>query len=342
MSRDFVKANNPVIKKELEDLWDEIDSVAGDAEGYADDAVEALQGDTTSTVADVEDALATVSAKAIVGAPVNAVAAKATLTLLGVVVHGEEIVVGDDTYQFAADTNISVTPGNIPVLIEASTTKSNGALTMVAQPGATETVVIGSVGSEVTYTFVGSNPVAGEVDVGASAAEAQANLVAAINGTDGVNTAHTEVSASAFNANVSTITALIGGVASDAITTTDTLVGAGDGFAAGTLANGADCTAANAVTAVVTASIAATEAVTVTDGANDTLVFTADVKGLAAESILTSTDCANGTFDVAHLEGGVDGTLGDAGTLRVVSGRLHVAFAANTISDANWQSCVIS
>lgn len=316
MSREHLKIRNPELKKEIEDLWDEIDSVAAEAESY--------------------------SAKATPGTPVNAVAAKATLTFDSSVADGETITVGADIYEFAADLAQSVAAGNIAVDITAATTASTGALTMAAQPGANETVVIGTAGSEVTYTFVGSNPQAGEVNLGANVGEAQANLVAAINGLDGINERHPEVSASDFLADVCTITALAGGVAGDSITTNDTLVGAGDGFAAAALAGGADATAADAITAVVVASANGTEPVVITDGTGDKLVVTASVAGVAAESIITDTTCANGTFDVDHLDGGEDGTVGEAGDIWFAPGYLYVCTADNTISDANWQSVVIA
>lgn len=335
MSREHLKVRNPELKQEIADLWDEIDSVAADAEAYADGVLIDAEHYTDAAVSGL-------SAKATPGTPVNAVAAKATLTFINPVADGETITVGADIYEFASDVAQSVAAGNIAVDVIAVTTASTGTLTMAAQPGANETVVIGTAGSEVTYTFVGSNPQVGEVDLGADAAEAQANLVAAINGTDGINEPHPEVSASAFIADVCTITALVGGVVGDSITTTDTLVGAGDGFAAAALAGGADATADNAITAVVAASALGTEPVTITDGAGSTLVVTADVAGVAAESIITETTCANGTFDVAHLDGGVDGTVGEEGDIWFAPGRIYVCTADNTISDANWQSAVIA
>lgn len=320
MSREHLKIRNPELKKEIEDLWDEVDSVAAEAEAYADGVL----------------------AKAAPGTPVNAVAAKATLAFTDPVADGETITVGADVYEFAADLAQSVAAGNIAVDITAATTASTGALTMAAQPGVNETVVIGTAGAEVTYTFVDGDPQVGEVDLGVGASEAQANLVAAINGTDDINEPHPEVSASDFLVDVCTITALAGGVAGDSIATIDTLAGVGDGFAAAALAGGADATAAAAITAVVAASDIGTEPVVITDGTGDKLVVTASVAGVASESIITETTCANGTFGVTHLDGGEDGTVGEEGDIWFAPGFLYVCTADNTISDANWQSVVIA
>jgi len=331
MPRDNVKANNPVIKKELEDLWDEIDSVASDAEAYTD--------------GEISDALDEYVPVVPTGIPVNAVAAKSTLTFTGVVTDGETITVGDDVYEFAADAAQSVVAGNIAVDITASATASQGTLTLGVQPTAGDTMTIGT--KVYTYVPVGTANADGEISVGADLPAAKLATVAAINGSDSVNTASTFVTSGAFAVDDAVLTALVAGTAGDAIVTTETFANGGNLFDAGTLGTttaGVDCSAANAITATVGASAGGTEPVAITDGAGDTLVVTADVAGLAAESILTSTDCANGTFDVAHLDGGVNGTVGvdgqqfkDLGT-----GRVYVCFGANTVSGANWKSAVFA
>lgn len=97
-------------------------------------------------------------------------------------------------------------------------------------------------------------------------------------------------------------------------------------------------TATDAVTALVSASASGTEAVTLADGDGDTVTVTADVKGTDAESITTSTDCENGAFDVANLDGGVDGTVAVAGTVFVSDTKIYVAKSATTISYSNFGS----
>lgn len=97
---------------------------------------------------------------------------------------------------------------------------SQGVLTMDTQPTADDTMTIGNK----TYTFTadGTANEDGEIDVGEDLADAKTLVVSAINGTDGNNTAHTQVTASAFAGNDMTITAITKGVAGDSIATTET------------------------------------------------------------------------------------------------------------------------
>ena len=113
--------------------------------------------------------------------------------------------------------------------------------------------------------------------------------------------------------------ALIGGTAGDAITTTHTLTaGSFDAVVLGTKEAGADCTAADAVTALVAAITSGdTQGVGAVDGALDTVVMTADVPGVAGDLIGTTQATANATFDDVTLgttTPGVDCPKGDAQT----------------------------
>jgi hypothetical protein len=271
--------------------------------------------------------------------PVNAVAATGTLTVSGVAKDGETVTIGADVYEFAADAAQSVGAGHIPVDITSHTTKSAGTLSMATQPTAGDTVTIG----EKVYTFVpvGTANADGEVDIGADAAGAQANLVAAINGTDEINTAHTLVTAADFAANNCVITAKIGGVAGDTIATTETFTAEGNVFDAvtlGTTTAGVDCTAANAVTALVTAITASdTQGVGAADGDGDTVVLTADIKGAAANNIDTTETMANGSFAKTKLEGGIDGTVGKEGEACSDDSYNYHCIADNTVSGTNWR-----
>lgn len=97
-------------------------------------------------------------------------------------------------------------------------------------------------------------------------------------------------------------------------------------------------TAPDAVTALVAMITAnATEPVSAVDGSGDTVVVTADVKGTDAESIVTTTDCANGAWDESTLANGVDGTVGNEFEVLVDTSYLYFAIAANTVADANWR-----
>jgi len=271
------------------------------------------------------------------GTPVNAVAALATLTLLGVVEHGETVTIGSDVYQVAADAEQTVDAGNIAVDVEASTTKSTGTLTMDTNPTATNTLTIGTT----VYTFVAVPAVEGDVAIGDTVADTQATLVAVINDGDALNDPHPLVTAGDFNASDECIiTAKIGGTVGDDIATTETFTAVTNVFAAVKLGSGADCTGANFITALVLASAEGTELVAITDGAGDTAVVTADYKGTYPEAVITETDIANATFDVAHLDGGVDGTIGTIQDLYVDGTNIYFCTADNGIADANWKKLV--
>lgn len=277
--------------------------------------------------------------------PVNAVSANKNLTLSGVVLNGETVTVdnpdiaGSDVYEFRTDTAQAVSdPTNIAVDIESSATKSSGTLTIDTQPTSGDTMTIG----EKVYTFVpvGTDTADGEVSRGTSLATAQAAIVAAINGTDGVNNPHPLVSAGAFLADASTITALIGGVSGDSIVTTETFTAGTNVFGAGTLGGGADCSAANAVTALVAAVTASdTQGVGATDEAGDVVKFTADDGGVAGNAIAIGETLSNGAFagGAVALSGGTDGTPGVAGQVNYDATYMYVAIAENTIAGKNWR-----
>lgn len=277
------------------------------------------------------------------GTPVNAVNATATLTFNSVVTDGETINIwmnsdtpGGDTYEFCADAAQSVSaPGNIPVNIEANTTKASVVLTIDTQPTAGDTMTIGT--KKYTFVAVGADDADGEISVGAGAAEAKTNIVAAINGTDGHNTPHPEVTAAAFNSNNCTITALVGGTDGNGIASTETYTANGNVFATAKLANGADCTAANAITALVAAITASdTQGVGAVDGAGDTIVLTADVAGVAGNLIEIQETLVNGSIP-GLLSGGVDGTVAAENAMMRDASYLYVCVAANTVSGKNWR-----
>lgn len=279
------------------------------------------------------------------GTPVNAVNATKTLTLVGVVIHGETITIdnprktGIDVYEFLADeAQEKTSASNIAVDITASVTAATGSLTMDTQPTSGDTVTIGTK----TYTFVpvGTDTADGEVSIGENLAGAQAALVAAINGTDEINTKHTLVSASAFETNVMTLTALIGGTAANSIATTETFTAETNVFAAATLGSGADCSAANAITAFVAAITASdTQEVGGADGAGDTIVLTADVAGMSGNSIGIAETLANGSFaaDAVFLSGGVDGTVAPDVQVLTDDTYIYLCIAENTVSGKNWR-----
>jgi hypothetical protein len=281
--------------------------------------------------------------------PVNAVNAKATLTFTSVVTDGETINIWNnvpldpgeealpsDTYEFCADAAQTVSQeGNIPVDIEANTTKASVVLTVDTKPTAGDTMTIGT--KKYTFVAVAAGDVDGEIEVGADKAEAQANIVAAINGTDGFSVPHPEVSAAEFAADACTITALVGGTVGNGVESTETFTANTNVFATATLAGGADCSAANAITALVAAITASdTQGVGAADGAGDTVVLTADVAGVGGNLIEIQETLINGTVP-GLLSGGVDGTVGAENAIARDASYLYVAVAANTISGKNWR-----
>lgn len=272
------------------------------------------------------------------GTPVNAVAASGTLTITGVVVDGETVTIGDEVYEFCADDAQSLSEGSdYAVDITSYATKAQGTLTVDTQPTAGDTMTIGSK----TYTFVpaGTANADGEISIGADLAAAQANIVAAINGTDGRNTAHTLVSAADFSSNQCVITALVGGTAGNSIATTETFTAGSNVFDAATLGTttaGTDCSASNAATALVASITANSAIVTASADAGDVTV-TAATKGAAGNSIETTETMVNGSFGGGALSGGVDGTVGSQWELRVDSSYLYICIDDNTVADTNWR-----
>ena len=279
------------------------------------------------------------------GTPVNAVNASKVLTIAGVVIDGETVTIdnpataGTDVYEFLADTAQSKTsPSNIAVDITAFTTKASRVLTVNMQPTNGDKMTIGT--KIFTFVPVGTATADGEISIGADLAGAQANIIAAINGTDGINTAHTQVTADVFAQDACTITALIGGIAGNSIATTETFTAETNIFAGGTLASGADCTAPNAVTALAAAITASdTQGVGGVDGNGDTVDLTADIAGVVGNAITLAKVMANGTFagGATALSGGVDGTVGGEFEPRMDGSYLYLTVAANTIADKNWR-----
>ena len=273
------------------------------------------------------------------GTPVNAVAATEILTISGVCVDGETLTIGADVYELLADAAQTKTVStNIAIDIMAKTTKASGTLTVDTKPTAGDTLTIGSK----TYIFVpvGTANAAGEISIGADAAGAQANIVAAINGTDNVNAPHPSVTAAAFAANACAITALVGGTVGNAIATTETFTAGTNIFAAATLTTGADCTAANATTAIVAAITASdTQGVGAVKGTGSSVVLTAKTAGILGNTVAISKTMANAAFPegVTKLSGGVDGTVATQMKFLVDATYLYVCLEGNTTAGKNWR-----
>lgn len=273
------------------------------------------------------------------GTPVNAVQAKATLTFSGVVVDEETVSIGDDTYEFVAKSSLAPTEGNLAVDITAHTTAAQGTLTVAEQPTALDTFTIG----DDVYTFVTTDTAdeAGEINIGETLEATQANIIAAINGTDGINTASGVVEAGDFTTNASVLTALIGGTAANLISLTETFTSESnvfDGETLGTTTAGVDCTATNAVADLV-AAVNLNDTVGVTASSDgDTVIVTADTAGVIGNVITVTENLTNAEFDEETLVGGVDGTVTEStGILFADESYVYYAIAPNTIADKNWR-----
>lgn len=273
------------------------------------------------------------------GTPVNAVNASVVFGITGVCIDGETFTIGDDTYEFLADAAQSKTVAtNIGINITSKTVNASGTLTVDTQPTNGDTFTIGAK----TYIFVpvGTANADGEVSIGADLAEAQAAIIAAINGSDGHNSANPLVTAAAFAANISTITALIGGTIGNTIPTTETFTTVTNIFAATTLGSGTNCTAANTALVVIAAVNANVNSdVTAEAGTGTNVVLTADIAGIIGNAIAVSATMANAAFaDAATtLIGGINGTIASGMKFMADISYMYFCPSGNTMADKNWR-----
>ena len=125
-------------------------------------------------------------------------------------------------------------------LTPVNAVSASGTLTMDTQPTAGNTLTIGT--KVYTFTADGTADADGEIDVGADLADAKALVVAAINGSDNINTAHPQVTAAAFTGDDMVITAITKGTAGNSIATTETFTEGTNVWAAATLGSGVNGT----------------------------------------------------------------------------------------------------
>lgn len=111
--------------------------------------------------------------------------------------------------------------------------KATGSLTLDTNPTADNTMTIGTV----VYTFKAAAAVEGDIAIGVDLAATKVNVVAAIKGTDGINTEHPVVTCGNFAANVLTITAKDVG-SSGNVVTSETFTAITNVFGAATLEGG--------------------------------------------------------------------------------------------------------
>lgn len=108
---------------------------------------------------------------------------------------------------------------------------AQGTLTVDTQPTADDTMTIGTK----VYAFKASATLSGHIAIAGTLSGTQTNIIAAINGTDSLNTANSLVSAGTFSTNVLTLTARTKGLAGTNIVTTETFTAATNVFNATTL-----------------------------------------------------------------------------------------------------------
>ena len=272
-----------------------------------------LTNSTNGTIAlsaDVSQVTEVTADKEYIVKELSAAYATGTLTLTGVVKHGETATIGGRVYQFIAGAAAS--GSNVGVNIASGSVAAAGTLTLATQPTAGDTM---SLGTKV-YTFVaaGTGDADGKIALGANLAATKPLVVAAINGTDGWNSPNTLVSAAAFSGDTCVITSRIEGTAGNAYTSTETFTAVGNVFDAatlGTTTTGADCAAGTAITALVAAIAADTQAVvTAADGAGDTVVVTSILVGVVGNSYGSTETMANASWGASNLTGGIDAPNG--------------------------------
>ena len=120
---------------------------------------------------------------------------------------------------------------------------------------------------------------------------------------------------------------IVAGVYGNTITTTETFTSASNLFSGLTLTTGADCSTADALTAIA-AAVHATD---------DIVTFSA--LGEEANAIEVSTTMLNASFpvDTTSLSGGANATEADSIKLMIDEDYLYVCTAPNTISGSNWR-----
>ena len=182
---------------------------------------------------------------------------------------------------------------------------AQGTLTLDTLPTANDTMTVGAT----TYTFVADADLdaAGEISLGSGLAECQANIVAAINGTDVYNKPNGSVSIADFSTNAAVITAKVPGVAGNTIVTTETFTAATNVFDAGTL--GTTTAGSGDIVAGATVSITIDgEAVTATSGTDGT--FSRLKVPLGTYTVSAEKDAQSGSLTNVDVFGGKNTAAG--------------------------------
>jgi hypothetical protein len=182
---------------------------------------------------------------------------------------------------------------------------AQGTLTMDTQPTAGDTMTIG----DTVYTFV-TGPVSavGEISIGSDVATAQAGLVTAVNGTDGINAANEYVTIAAFAANAAVLTAIIPGVTGNTVITTETFAAVTnifDGTTLGTTTAGSGLVVEGAIVEIVISD----HCYQATTDANGEFTITNLPYG-AGYTATATKDAKTGTETPITVVGGLDTNVG--------------------------------
>lgn len=252
----------------------------------------------------------------------------AVLSFGGDVADTETVTINSRVYEF--DTNSSIT-GDVAVDVSggvdkdsagaalASAINGDGSADVTADYDSdtnelTVTAIIGGVvGNYTVSETMGNGSWSGNMTGGTNCSASNAKA-ATLNDVD-----EATVTLASGSGDTIVLTAVTPGTAGDSIGTTETCTNAAfDDTTLGTTTAGVDCTAANAVTALVAAIEGDwSGSVSAEDGTGDTVVATAKIPGTAGDAITTTEAMANGAWDDTTLgatTAGVDCPKGDAQT----------------------------
>lgn len=316
---------NPLVK-----LGDKIESIIG-ALGGQSEIVERSENSIPSGIGIV------------IGTPANAKFASAILAISGVSIHGDVIMIGDkdqtrfDVYEFLSDDAQTKSDlENIAINIVEKTNKARGILTVDVLPHVGDSFTIG----DRTYVFVESVNSEGEILTGNTLEETHAAIIAAVNGSDGVNSPHPSVFMSEFVENSALINALIGGTIGNTIPTVSSFTLEVNRFSSDSLGSGTNCTAVNTVSALIEAiNNFDTHGVLAEQGDGNTIIISAKSIGSAGNGIQIRESMNNASFinGATELNGGVDGTATEGPTLMMDDSYLYTCLNGNDEQGANWR-----
>jgi len=242
------------------------------------------------------------------GAPQNAKKASATLTFDGVISDGEEVVIGDNTYEFDRDSNLE---NGLAIAADMTNylTKANATLTYLSVPVVTKTITLGAAATIEIYEIVAAADEVTDPD----------NIPVVLGSTLTADNAVT-VLAQVINANSAlvtavantitdtlVITAIAGGTGANTLAIATTETNASFGESVTTLSGGLNtCTAADGAACIVNAINTNTSEIVSAVVNGSTAVVSYKVVGTDGNSVAVSTDAVSGTWgaEVTALSGG--------------------------------------